>query len=51
MAIQIVMDHTGDSRHHFNPNDALALAKAESRRRRPTQSGLVFPADWPASSG
>ena len=33
MAIQIVMDHTGDSRHPFNPNDALALAKAEMRFR------------------
>ena len=31
MAIQIVMDHTGDTRHHFNPDDAQALAKAEER--------------------
>jgi hypothetical protein len=27
MAIQIVMDRTGDSRHPFDPNDAQELAK------------------------
>ena len=26
MAMQIVMDHNGDTRHHFDPNDADALA-------------------------
>ncbi|WP_027574410.1 hypothetical protein [Bradyrhizobium sp. WSM1743] len=31
MAIQIVMDSTGDSRHFFNPDDARELAKAERR--------------------
>ena len=31
MAIQIVMDHTGDTRHPFNPNDAQALAEAEEQ--------------------
>ena len=31
MAIQIVMDHTGDSRHPFEPHDAQELAKAEQR--------------------
>ncbi|OKO69338.1 hypothetical protein AC629_41275 [Bradyrhizobium sp. NAS80.1] len=29
MAIQIVMDRTGDSRQLFDPNDARELAKAE----------------------
>ena len=29
MAIQIVMDRTGDSRHRFDPNDGQELAKAE----------------------
>ena len=29
MATQIVMDHTGHTRHCFNPNDAQALASAE----------------------
>jgi len=28
MAIQIVMDRTGDSRHPFDPNDAEEVAKA-----------------------
>ena len=31
MAIQIVMDRTGDSRHHFDPRDAQEVAKAERR--------------------
>jgi hypothetical protein len=29
MAIQIVMDPTGDSRHPFNPHDVQEVAKAE----------------------
>ena len=35
MAIQIVMDHTGDTRHPFNTDDAKALAKAEERFKKP----------------
>ena len=31
MAIQIVMDQTGDTRHWFNPDDTEALLKAEKR--------------------
>ncbi|MGY8676467.1 hypothetical protein Q2941_01395 [Bradyrhizobium sp. UFLA05-153] len=31
MAIQIVMDHTGHSRHEFDADDIEALAKAERR--------------------
>jgi len=31
MATQIIMDHSGDSRHEFNPQDAAALRKAEQR--------------------
>jgi hypothetical protein len=31
MAVQIIMDHSGDSRHEFNPEDAAALFKAEQR--------------------
>ena len=31
MAVQIVMDRTGDTRHHFNPADARAVAEAEAR--------------------
>ena len=31
MAMQIVMDRTGDSRHRFDPNDIHEVAKAERR--------------------
>ena len=31
MATQIIMDHSGDSRHEFNPADAAALLEAEQR--------------------
>ena len=31
MVTRIVMDHTGDTRHCFNPDDVRALAKAEKR--------------------
>jgi hypothetical protein len=30
MATQIVMDHTGDTRHHFDANDLEAVARAET---------------------
>ena len=49
MAIQIVMDHAGDSRHPFNPNDARALAKAERRFQELT--GLGFTAAIRTASG
>ena len=31
MAIQIVMDHTGDTRHQFDAEDIKAVAAAERR--------------------
>jgi hypothetical protein len=31
MATQIVMDHTGDTRHQFDPADAAAVGEAEAR--------------------
>ncbi|WLA53931.1 hypothetical protein [Bradyrhizobium diazoefficiens] len=31
MAIQIVMDRSGDSQHHFNADDAQDLARAKQR--------------------
>jgi hypothetical protein len=37
MATQIVMDHTGDTRHQF---DAAAVAKAEVRFKKLTGEGL-----------
>jgi len=41
MAIQIVMDHTGDSRHSFNPNETQELAKAEQRFYKLTKVGFT----------
>jgi hypothetical protein len=41
MAIQIVMDRTGDSRHPFNPNDAQDLAKAKQRFDKLTKVGFT----------
>ena len=48
MATQIVMDHTGDTRHCFNPDDVRALAKAEERFKELT--GLGFTAAVRTSS-
>jgi hypothetical protein len=41
MAMQIVMDHTGDTRHHFDANDREAVAKAEERFRTLTGAGFT----------
>ena len=41
MAVQIVMDHTGDTRHHFDPADARAIAEAEARFMELTGTGLA----------
>ncbi len=41
MATQIVMDHTGDTRHYFNADDAEALFKAEERFKALTSSGFT----------
>jgi hypothetical protein len=41
MAMQIVMDHTGDARHFFNPDDAEDLAKAERRFNELTGAGFT----------
>jgi hypothetical protein len=41
MAIQIVMDRTGDSRHPFNPGDARELAEAEQRFYELTKVGFT----------
>lgn len=40
MATQIVMDHTGDTRHYFDATDTKALSKAEERFRALTSVGL-----------
>ena len=41
MAIQIVMDHTGDSRHHFSAADEAAVAEAEKRFVKLTGAGFT----------
>jgi hypothetical protein len=41
MAIQIVMDHNGDSRHEFDANDAQALLEAEERFKQLTGAGFT----------
>ena len=41
MATQIVMDHTGDTRHYFDAKDSQALAKAEERFKELTRLGFT----------
>jgi hypothetical protein len=41
MATQIVMDHTGDTRHYFDAEDSQALAKAEERFKKLTGKGFT----------
>jgi hypothetical protein len=41
MAIQIVMDPTGDARHQFDPADAAAVAEAEKRFMELTGAGFT----------
>jgi hypothetical protein len=41
MAIQIVMDHSGDSRHWFDQHDSETLLKAEERFRQLTELGYT----------
>jgi hypothetical protein len=41
MATQIVMDHTGDTRHQFDPADVVAVAEAERRFKELTGAGFT----------
>lgn len=41
MPKQIVMDHTGDTRHEFKANDAAAIAEAEKRFMELTGAGFT----------
>jgi len=41
MATQVVMDHTGDTRHHFDANNPQALQEAEERFRQLTGAGFT----------
>jgi hypothetical protein len=40
MAVQIVMDRTGDTRHEFDTTDSKALALAEARFHELTGKGF-----------
>ena len=40
MAVQIVMDRTGDTRHEFDVADAEGVARAEERFRQLTGKGF-----------
>ncbi|MCK1682243.1 hypothetical protein IVA87_23250 [Bradyrhizobium sp. 147] len=41
MAIQIVMDRSGDCRNYFNEDDAQELARAEQRFYELTNAGFT----------
>jgi hypothetical protein len=41
MATQIVMDHTGDTRHNFDVKDENALLQAEERFKQLTLVGFT----------
>lgn len=41
MAVQIVMDHNGDTRHVFDADNAKELARAEKRFRELTGAGFT----------
>jgi hypothetical protein len=43
MAIQIVVDRTGDSRHPFNSHDVQEVAKAEQRFCELAKAGFTAP--------
>ena len=41
MAVQIVMDTSGDSRHEFDATDPVAVAEAERRFKQLTGAGFT----------
>lgn len=41
MPKQIVMDHTGDTRHEFKPDDQAAIDAAEKRFKEFTGAGFT----------
>jgi hypothetical protein len=41
MPTQIVMDHTGDTRHKFDAKDVRAVLKAEERFKKLTGRGFI----------
>src|SRR5260221_10422827 len=51
MATQIVMDHTGDTRHNFDAADTEALSQAEERFKALTSVGFTAAARTAAGEG
>ncbi|MCC8952921.1 hypothetical protein H8B02_05415 [Bradyrhizobium sp. Pear77] len=41
MATILIMDHTGDTRHDFDPNDSKQLARANARFTDLTSDGYT----------
>jgi hypothetical protein len=41
MHTQIVMDHTGDSRHYFDPTDPASLIHARKRFKELSEAGYI----------
>ncbi len=41
MAVQIIMDHSGDTRHDFDVKDERALLEAEARFKQLTGAGFT----------
>jgi len=41
MATLLVMDHTGDTRHYFDPGDREQLAEAEARFKQLISDGYT----------
>ncbi|MGY4295354.1 hypothetical protein ACVWXN_003449 [Bradyrhizobium sp. i1.4.4] len=41
MGVHIVMDHTGDTRHTFDPADSQAIKDAEERFKELTGAGFT----------
>ena len=41
MAMLLIMDRTGDTRHHFDPENSEQLAWAEARFRELTSEGYT----------
>jgi hypothetical protein len=50
MASQIVMDHTGDTRHQFDAADVEALHQAEERFRSLTKVGFTAAVRTPSGT-
>jgi hypothetical protein len=41
MAVQLVMDHSGDTRHWYDPTDERSLVEARERFRQLSEQGYT----------